>query len=132
MDQVVRGVVLVAPGGHHLILQRSGAKYQVRLKDGPAVHFQRPAVDVLFHSVAESAGSNSVGVILTGMGSDGAQGLLEMKQHGARTLAQDEQSCIVFGMPKEAIRLGAADEVVSLSNMSAAILRVLEDQSKAA
>ena len=106
---------------------RSGAKYFVEVRDGPPVHHQRPSVDVLFHSVARQAGANAVGVILTGMGADGAKGLLAMRQAGARTIAQDEQSCVVFGMPKEAIRIGAAQHVVSLDNMSRAIVRSLAD-----
>lgn len=121
-DDVVPGVALVAPGDQHLLLQQSGARYLVRVKDGPAVHHQRPAVDVLFQSVARSARSNAIGVLLTGMGADGAKGLLAMHESGAYTLAQDEQSCVVFGMPKEAIKLGAADEVVPLSHMAQAIL----------
>ena len=121
-DFVVPGLALMAPGGHHMILRQSGARYMVQIKDGPPVHHQRPSVDVLFQSVARSAGSNSVGVLLTGMGADGAKGLLEMRESGAYTLAQDEESCIVFGMPKEAIKLGAASEVVSLPRMAAAIL----------
>jgi two-component system chemotaxis response regulator CheB len=132
LDQVVRGQVLIAPGGRHMIVQRSGARYQVRLKDGPAVHYQRPAVDVLFHSVAESTGPNAVGVILTGMGADGARGLLAMKQRGALTLAQDESTCVVFGMPGEAIKLGAAGEIVPLPRMSEAILRALRGEHRAA
>lgn len=120
-DAVVPGVALVAPGGTHMLLQKSGAKYYVVLKNGPPVHFQRPAVDVLFQSVAKHAGKNATGVILTGMGADGASGLLDMKNSGARTLAQDEASCIVFGMPKEAIKLGAAMEIHSLAEIPKAI-----------
>jgi two-component system chemotaxis response regulator CheB len=108
-----------------MILRRSGARYYVEVKDGPMVHHQRPAVDVLFKSTARSAGSNSIGVILTGMGSDGAQGLLEMKQAGAKTIVQDERSCIVFGMPKEAIKLGAADKVAPLDQVAREIVRIL-------
>jgi two-component system chemotaxis response regulator CheB len=124
-DPVVPGVALIAPGDRHMILQRSGARYHVRIKDGPPVHHQRPSVDVLFLSVARNAGRNAVGTILTGMGSDGASGLLAMRESGARTFAQDEASCVVFGMPKEAIRLGAAEEVVPLSGMAGAVLRAL-------
>jgi two-component system chemotaxis response regulator CheB len=124
-DSVVPGVALVAPGNKHMILQQSGATYHVRIKDGPPVHHQRPAVDVLFASVSQSAGPNSVGVILTGMGADGAKGLLQMHECGAYTIAQDEKSCIVFGMPKEAIKLGAADEIRPLHEMPVAILRAL-------
>ena len=119
---VVPGLALVAAGNHHMLLQRSGATYSVVVKNGPAVHYQRPSVDVLFRSVAENAGSNAVGVILTGMGADGAKGLLEMHQSGARTIAQDENSCVVFGMPKEAIKLGAADHVLPLDRITDSIL----------
>ncbi len=123
-DDVVPGLILIAPGNHHMILKRSGAHYQVRVKDGPPVHHQRPAVDVLFQSVADQAGSNAVGVILTGMGADGARGLLKMREAGARTLAQDEATSIVFGMPAEAIKLGAAEEVRPLDAIAPAILRL--------
>lgn len=121
-DAVSRGLALLAPGNKHMVLQRSGGQYLVRVKDGPAVHHQRPSVDVLLHSVARQAGGNALGVILTGMGADGAAGLLAMRQAGAYTLAQDEASCVVFGMPKEAIRLGAAEQVVPLGKMAAAIM----------
>jgi len=121
-DDVVPGTVLIAPGDHHMLLVRSGARYAVQIKDGPPVHHQRPAVDVLFQSVARSAGKNAVGVILTGMGADGAAGLLQMRNAGAHTLAQDEATCVVFGMPKEAIKLGAAEDVVPLPQMARAIL----------
>jgi two-component system chemotaxis response regulator CheB len=124
-DVVLPGLVLLAPGGRHMVLERSGARYQVRVKDGPPVHHQRPAVDVLFHSVARHAGRNAVGAILTGMGADGAKGLLAMHDAGAHTLAQDERSCVVFGMPREAIEMGAATEVVPLSRMTQAILRAV-------
>jgi two-component system chemotaxis response regulator CheB len=123
LDTLVPGNALVAPGGHHMLLERSGAQYRVRIKDGPKVHFQRPAVDVLFYSVARNAGPNATGVILTGMGADGAKGLLAMKQAGARTIAQDEQSSTVFGMPKEAIKLGAANRILGLPQIPAAILQ---------
>jgi two-component system chemotaxis response regulator CheB len=124
-DAVVPGVALVAPGGRHLLVQRSGARYVARVKDGPPVHHQRPAVDVLFESVARHAGRDAVGVLLTGMGADGARGLLAMRQAGAHTLAQDEATCVVFGMPREAIRLGAAAEVVGLPQVASAVLRAL-------
>jgi two-component system chemotaxis response regulator CheB len=124
-DPVVPGVVLIAPGNQHMVLQQSGARYLVRLKHGPLVHYQRPSVDVLFHSVARSAGRNAIGVLLTGMGVDGAKGLLAMQQNGAFTMAEDEQSCVVFGMPKEAIKLGAADAVVPLSQMAQGIQQAL-------
>jgi two-component system chemotaxis response regulator CheB len=131
LDTLVPGNALVAPGGHHMLLERSGAQYRVRIKDGPKVHFQRPAVDVLFYSVARNAGPNATGVILTGMGSDGAKGLLAMKQAGARTMAQDEQSSTVFGMPKEAIKLGAADRILGLSQIPAAILQSFAARERA-
>lgn len=124
-DSLINGVALLAPGNYHMLLKRSGANYYVQVKKGPLVHHQRPAVDVLFHSVADYAGSNAVGVILTGMGSDGALGLLKMKEAGARTVVQDEKSCIVFGMPKEAIKLGAADKVVPLNSVSKTVLDMI-------
>jgi two-component system chemotaxis response regulator CheB len=124
-DVVVPGLALIAPGAHHMVLERSGARYQVRIKDGPPVHHQRPSVDVLFHSVARHAGRNAVGALLTGMGSDGAKGLLAMHQAGAHTIAQDEESCVVFGMPREAIDLGAADEVLHLDRIPHAIVRAV-------
>ncbi|HUV49805.1 MAG TPA: chemotaxis response regulator protein-glutamate methylesterase [Anaerolineae bacterium] len=121
-DFVSSGTALIAPGNYHMILRRSGARYYVEVKDGPMVHHQRPSVDILFKSTAQYAGPNSIGVILTGMGSDGAEGLLEMKRSGAKTIAQDEKSCVVFGMPKEAIKLGAVDMVVSLNQMTEKII----------
>lgn len=124
-DSVVNGLALIAPGNFHMLLRRSGARYYVQVKTGPLIHHQRPAADVLFHSVADYAGSNAVGVIMTGMGADGAQGLLKMRQAGARTLAQDEKSCVVFGMPKEAIRLGAAEKVVPLENIPQTALSMI-------
>ncbi|MHB1223833.1 MAG: protein-glutamate methylesterase/protein-glutamine glutaminase [Gemmatimonadaceae bacterium] len=125
-DAVVPGVALIAPGNRHMLLQASGARYLVRVKDGPPVHHQRPAVDVLFQSVARAAGPNAVGVVLTGMGGDGAKGMLAMREAGARTFAQDEESCVVFGMPKEAIRLGAAEEVVALDDVAERMLEALQ------
>ena len=124
-DTVVPGLALIAPGNRHMVIRRSGAKYSVITKDGPAVHHQRPSVDVLFHSVAKQVGANAVGVILTGMGADGAAGLLAMRQAGAQTLAQDEKSCVVFGMPKEAIHMGAAEQVVPLDAMAGRIVNTL-------
>lgn len=124
-DSVTTGTVLVAPGNYHMLLRRSGARYYVEVKDGPRVHHQRPSVDILFKSTAKYAGPNSIGVILTGMGADGAEGLLEMKQAGAKTIAQDEKTCVVFGMPKEAIKLGAADKVVPLGQVAQEILRAV-------
>lgn len=122
-ERVLPGHVYLAPGGDtHMRLGRSGANYVVELDASEPVNRHRPSVDVLFHSAAIAAGQNAIGVILTGMGKDGAAGLLEMKRAGARTMAQDEASCVVFGMPREAIALGAADEVVSLDHMSERIL----------
>jgi two-component system chemotaxis response regulator CheB len=127
-DAVVPGLALVAPGGRHMLLQRMGARYSVAIKDGPPVHHQRPSVDVLFHSVARAAGVNALGVILTGMGGDGARGLLAMAQAGARTIAQDEQSCVVFGMPKEAIRLQAAQEIRPLDAIAQRIVELCRSE----
>jgi two-component system, chemotaxis family, protein-glutamate methylesterase/glutaminase len=121
-DTVIRGRAVIAPGNHHLLLKRSGARYFVEIKDGPLVCRHRPSVDVLFRSAARYAGQNAVGVILTGMGDDGARGMLEMKQAGATTIAQDEATCVVFGMPKEAIRLGGVDKVMPLPGIAGAIL----------
>lgn len=121
-DELEPGLALVAPGNLHMLIRRSPNGYRVEIKDGPMVCFQRPSIDVLFHSVAQAAGSNATGVILTGMGSDGALGMLAMKKTGARTIAQDEATCIVFGMPKEAIRHGAVDRVLPLSAIPGAIL----------
>ncbi len=122
-DTVIRGRALIAPGNHHLLLKRSGARYYVEIKDGPLVSRHRPSVDVLFRSAARYAGRNTIGVIMTGMGDDGAKGMLEMKEAGAYNLAQDEESCVVFGMPKKAIELKAVDRVLSLSVMPAAVLQ---------
>jgi two-component system chemotaxis response regulator CheB len=121
-DALRPGLALVAPGDFHLVARRAGGHFFVNVKTGPRVCYQRPSVDVLFHSVAETAGARAVGVLLTGMGSDGAQGLLRMRQAGARTIAQDEASCVVFGMPREAIALGAAEQVASLRSIPEAIL----------
>lgn len=121
-DSVLRGRALIAPGNHHLLLKRSGARYFVEIKEGPLVCRHRPSVDVLFRSAARYAGRNAVGVILTGMGDDGARGMLEMKQAGAATIAQDEASCVVFGMPKEAIKLNGVDRVLPLSRIAQALL----------
>ena len=125
-DALRAGRALVAPGDFHMLLRRSADGYRVVVKTGPRVCYQRPSVDVMFSSVAESAGPRAVGVLLTGMGSDGAQGLLQMHQAGSRTIAQDEASCVVFGMPKEAIRAGAVDRVVGLSGIPGAILAALQ------
>jgi len=123
-DTVMRGRVLIAPGGlHHTLLERHGARYVVAVREGPLVARHRPSVDVLFRSAARNAGANAVGVIMTGMGDDGARGLLEMKQAGARTIAQDEATSVVFGMPKEAIARGAADRVVPLGRIARELLQ---------
>jgi len=123
-DTVVRGRALIAPGNHHLLLKRSGARYYVEVKDGPLVSRHRPSVDVLFRSAARYAGKNAVGVIMTGMGDDGAHGMLEMKQSGAINIAQDEASCIVFGMPNEAIKLGGVDYIRPLDAISREVIRL--------
>jgi len=124
-DSVIPGRALIAPGNYHMMLNRSGARYFVQVKQGPLVNRHRPSVQVLFKSVARFAGANAVGVMLTGMGSDGTEGLLEMKQNGAYTIAQDEVSCVVFGMPKEAIRIGAVDKVYHLRDIPSGILAQL-------
>ena len=124
-DSVVSGLALLAPGNFHMILRRSGARYYVEVKTGPMVHHQRPAVDILFKSTAKYAGANAIGVIMTGMGADGAEGLLDMKRAGASTIAQDENSCVVFGMPKEAIKMGAADRVLPLDQIAAEMMRMV-------
>lgn len=116
-ERVLPGTALIAPGGKHMLLRRSGAQYIVEVVDGPLVSRHRPSVNVLFRSVAQTAGANAMGLLLTGMGDDGASGLLEMRQSGAHTVAQDEASCVVFGMPKEAIKRGAAHEVLPLHAM---------------
>lgn len=121
-DRVLNGRVLLAPGGKHMRLRRSGAQYQVEVRDGPLVGHHKPSVDVLFKSVAQVAGRNAIGALFTGMGEDGARGLLAMREAGARTLAQDEASCVVYGMPKAAVALGAVERVVALQDM-AAVLR---------
>lgn len=121
-DTVLPGRALIAPGNHHLLLKRSGARYCVEVRDGPLVSRHRPSVDVLFRSAARYAGANAVAVIMTGMGDDGASGMLEMKQAGAVTIAQDEATSVVFGMPNEAIKRGAVDKIVPLEHIAGAIL----------
>lgn len=123
-DRVQRGQALIAPGGRHLLVRRSGAQYVAEVKDGPLVCRHRPSADVLFRSAAVHAGRNAIGVIMTGMGDDGARGLKEMHDAGARTIAQDEESCVVFGMPRVAIDLDAADEVLSLDRIAATLARL--------
>jgi two-component system chemotaxis response regulator CheB len=122
-DRLVSGRALIAPGNRHLVVRRSGALYFVDVVDGPPVSLHRPSVNVLFRSAAQAAGQNAVGVILTGMGDDGAEGLLEMKKAGARTIAQDESTCVVFGMPKEAIAAGGVDEVLPLPRIAPQVLK---------
>jgi two-component system, chemotaxis family, protein-glutamate methylesterase/glutaminase len=121
-DSVLPGHALIAPGNYHMTLVRSGARYSVRINQDPPVNRHRPSVDVMFDSVAQYAGANTIGVILTGMGGDGAKGMLAMKQAGAYTIAQDEASCVVFGMPKEAIKLGGIDKIMPLGDIAAAML----------
>ncbi len=121
-ERVMRGQAYIAPGGKHMELYRSGAKYFIKIQDGPLVNRHKPSIEVLFNSVAAHAGENAVGIIMTGMGRDGAEGLLNMKEAGARTIAQDEKSCVVFGMPKEAIRLGAVDQILPLNDIPRRVL----------
>ena len=124
-DIVKQGRALVAPGNHHLLLKKRGTQYYAEVLDGPLVNRHRPAVDVLFRSTALYAGKNSIGILMTGMGNDGAKGLLEMKLAGAKTIAQDEKSCIVFGMPKEAILLNAADKILPLKDIAAYVMKCI-------
>ena len=125
-DSVVRGSVLIAPGNHHLLLKRSGARYYVEIKDGPLVSRHRPSVDVLFRSAARYAGKNAIGIIMTGMGDDGARGMKEMHDAGAKTIAQDEASCVVFGMPCEAIKHGGVDHILSLADIPRKMMQLSE------
>ena len=129
-DAVVPGRALIAPGGRHMVLERSGAFYQVKIKNGPMVHHQRPSVDVLFHTAAKQAGENAIGIILTGMGVDGAAGLLVMKERGAFTIAQDQDSSVVYGMPGEAVKIGAASRELPLSEIGPKILEFLTGTDK--
>lgn len=128
-ERILPGHAYIAPGHSHLLLKRSGANYMTELNQGPPVNRHRPSVDVLFRSAANVAGANALGIILTGMGKDGAQGLLEMKQAGSHTIAQDEASCVVFGMPREAIALGGACEVLPLQNVARRTLEYLASHS---
>jgi two-component system chemotaxis response regulator CheB len=121
-DRVMPGRALIAPGGRHMMLRRSGAQYYVEVADGPLVNRHKPSVDVLFRSVAQIAGRNALGVIMTGMGDDGARGMKEMHDAGARTVAEDESTCVVFGMPKEAIKLGGVDRIVPLDLIPSEII----------
>jgi two-component system chemotaxis response regulator CheB len=129
-EPLTAGLALVAPGDRHMMLESAGRGYAVRITDAPPVHHQRPSVDVLFGSVARCAGRDAVGVVLTGMGADGARGLLEMRAAGAHTIAEDASTCAVFGMPREAVRLGAACEVLPLPGIARAALTALHDRSK--
>jgi len=122
-DRVMPGRALIAPGGRHMLLKRNGSQYHVEVVDGPVVNRHRPSVDVLFRSVAKFAGRNALGVIMTGMGDDGARGLKEMRDAGAATVAQDEASCVVYGMPKEAVKLGGVDRSASLQAIPAEIMK---------
>ena len=129
-DSVIPGRALIAPGNKHLLLNRSGARYYVTIKDGPLICRHRPSVEAMFKSTAKFAGANAIGIILTGMGVDGAEGLLEMKKNGAFTIAQDKDSCIVFGMPREAIKIKAVDKVVSLQNIPKTIFDFIKINQK--
>lgn len=128
-DWIRPGQVLIAPGNHHMLVKKKGAKYYTQIKQGPPVHHHRPSVDVLFNSVAKAAGINATGVILTGMGSDGARGLLTMKKEGAHTIGQDEHSCVVYGMPKVAHEVGAVSETLPLSKIAEAIVVRTKEQA---
>lgn len=117
-DEIEPGHVYIAPGNFHMLVEKVGAKYRIRIKQGPPVHHQRPSVDVLFNSIASTVGVNALGIILTGMGADGAKGLLAMKEKNAFTIAQDESTCVVYGMPKEAVRIGAVEKILPLQKIS--------------
>jgi two-component system chemotaxis response regulator CheB len=125
-DAIAPGAALVAPGNYHTIIKRSGARYYINVKDGPPVFHQRPSVEVLFNSVAQYVGGNAVGVLLTGMGVDGSSGLLAMRQAGAHTVAQDERTSVVWGMPGEAVKLGAAEKILPLDKIAEEALRLSE------
>jgi len=131
-QQIIPGHVYIAPGNQHLLVERSGAQYIARLNDGPAVNRHRPSVDVMFRSLAQNAGPNAIGVILTGMGHDGAVGMLEMHDAGARTIAQDEASSVVWGMPGSAVEKGAVDKILALSKIADAILRYVNTEERPA
>ncbi|MBX3350208.1 MAG: chemotaxis response regulator protein-glutamate methylesterase [Nitrospira sp.] len=122
-DRVIPGRALIAPGGRHMVIKRSGAQYHIEVVEGPLVNRHRPSVDVLFRSVAKYAGRNALGIIMTGMGDDGASGLLEMRRAGARTLGQNESTCVVYGMPKEAMKKGASEREIALDTIPAEILK---------
>lgn len=125
-ERILPGHAYLAPGGFHLLVTRSGADYVIKLSDADPVHRHRPAVDVMMESVANAGGKNVIGVLLTGMGKDGAKGMLDIRNHGGYTFAQDEKSCVVYGMPKEAVSIGGVDEVIELSDMGTAILSKLK------
>ena len=127
-DHISHGTVLIAPGNYHMLVEKNGAKYYTRIKQGPPVHHQRPSVDVLFHSVAKAAGVNAMGVILTGMGADGAKGLLAMKESGAYTIGQNEETCVVYGMPREAAKLGAVTDVLPLESVAGAMVNHMKQK----
>ncbi len=127
-DQIVKGKALIAPGDKHMLVKRTGANYYVDVKAGPLVNRHMPSVDVLFKSAARYVGGNGVGVILTGMGKDGAQGMLEMKNAGCFTIAQNEETCIVYGMPKEAVKIGAVDQIVPLNEIADAMLKLTKSE----
>lgn len=128
-DTVYPGRILIAPGNYHMLLKRSGARYYVTMRSGGQVCYHKPSIEVLFRSVAREAGPNAVGIIMTGMGSDGARGLLEMHKSGGKTIAQDEKSCVIFGMPAEAIKLDAVDKVVSLEHIGEEMLNMVRQLS---
>jgi two-component system chemotaxis response regulator CheB len=128
-DLIQSGIALIAPGNYHMLVEKSGAKYYTRIKQGPPVHHQRPSVDVMFNSVARSAGLNAMGVILTGMGADGAKGMLAMREEGSYTIAQDEATSVVYGMPKEAVKLGAAADVLPLQSISSSIINHMKQKT---
>jgi two-component system chemotaxis response regulator CheB len=127
-DRILRGTVYIAPGGRHMAVRRSGGMYYIELSDGPPVNFVKPAVDILFRSVAQQVGKNAVGAILTGMGEDGARGLREMRDRGAQTFAQDEATSVVFGMPKKAIDMGGAERVLPLQQIGRALIDAIQHQ----
>ncbi len=126
-EQILRGHAYIAPGSHHLLVERDGARFICRLHDGPVVNRHKPSVDVMFRSVAQNIGANAVGIILTGMGNDGAQGLKEMQEAGSPTIAQDEKTSVVWGMPGEAVKLGAADEILPLNKVAAKTIKLAFD-----
>lgn len=130
MDLIQPGQALIAPGNFHMLVEKSGAKYYTRIKQGPQVHHQRPSVDVMFNSIAKEAGLNAMGVILTGMGADGAKGLLAMKEKGSFTIAQDEATSVVYGMPKEAYNIGAVNQVLPLQSIAGGIVSQMKLQTK--